>query len=34
MFGYIKPYKSEMKVGEYDTFKAIYCGLCKQLAHV
>lgn len=34
MFGYIKPYKPEMKVSEFDTFKAIYCGLCKQLSHV
>jgi len=23
-----------MKVREFDTFKAIYCGLCKQLSHV
>lgn len=34
MFGYIKPYKPEMKVKEFDTFKAVYCGLCKQLSHV
>ena len=34
MFGYIKPYKPEMKMKEFDTFKAIYCGLCKQLSHV
>lgn len=34
MFGYIKPCKPEMKVREFDTFKAIYCGLCKQLSHV
>ncbi len=34
MFGYIKPYKPDMKVSEFDTFKAIYCGLCKQLSHV
>lgn len=34
MFGYIKPYKPEMKVAEFDTFKGIYCGLCKQLSHV
>lgn len=31
MFGYIKPYKPEMKVSELDTFKAVYCGLCRQL---
>lgn len=34
MFGYIKPCKPEMKVKEFDTFQAIYCGLCKQLSHV
>jgi len=34
LFGYIKPYKPEMKVREFDTFQAIYCGLCKQLSHV
>lgn len=34
MFGYIKPFKPEMKVKEFDTYKAIYCGLCKQLGSV
>lgn len=34
MFGYIKPFKPEMKVREFDTFKAVYCGLCKQLSRV
>lgn len=32
MFGYIKPYQQELKVGEFDVFKAIYCGLCKELS--
>ena len=31
VFGYIKPYKPEMKLIEFDTYKAVYCGLCKQL---
>lgn len=31
MFGYIKPFKPEMKMKEFDTYKAVYCGLCKQL---
>ena len=31
MFGYIKPFKPEMKICEYETYKAVYCGLCKQL---
>lgn len=29
MFGYIKPNREEMKVKEYNTYKAVYCGLCK-----
>ncbi|WP_343252799.1 DUF5685 family protein [Ligaoa zhengdingensis] len=33
MFGYVKPYKPQMKICEYDTYKAVYCGLCKQLGH-
>lgn len=31
LFGYIKPFKPEMKIKEFDTYKAVYCGLCKQL---
>jgi hypothetical protein len=31
MFGYIKTYKPEMKIREYDAYKAVYCTLCKQL---
>lgn len=31
MFGYLQIQKSELKVCEYDSYKAIYCGLCKQL---
>lgn len=34
LFGYIKPYKPEMKMKEFDTYKAVYCGLCKQLGKV
>lgn len=34
MFGYIKPFKPEMKYSEFDTFQAVYCGLCKQLSRV
>ncbi|MEG0115579.1 MAG: DUF5685 family protein, partial [Hydrogenoanaerobacterium sp.] len=33
MFGYIKPFKPQMRICEYDTYKAVYCGLCKQLGH-
>lgn len=31
MFGYIKPAKSELKVREYELFRAGYCGLCRTL---
>lgn len=31
MFGYIKADKPEMKVREFETYKAIYCSLCKEL---
>ncbi|MTI47811.1 MAG: cyclodeaminase/cyclohydrolase family protein [Firmicutes bacterium] len=31
MFGYITPYKGELKVKEYEIFKGYYCGLCKSL---
>lgn len=31
MFGYVKPFIPELKVCEDEIYKAIYCGLCKQL---
>ena len=31
MFGYIKIYKPEMKIKEYEVYKGIYCTLCKEL---
>ncbi len=31
MFGYVKPKKSEMKIREYDTYRAAYCGLCRAM---
>lgn len=31
MFGYIRPYKPEMKVRELDLYRAAYCGLCHTL---
>lgn len=31
MFGYVKPDKAELKIKEYETYKAIYCSLCKTL---
>ena len=31
MFGYVRPYKDEMVVREYEQYKAIYCELCRQI---
>lgn len=31
MFGYIKPYKPEMKIKEFSGFRAEYCGVCKAM---
>lgn len=31
MFGYIRPLKDELKVREFEQFKACYCGLCRVL---
>ncbi len=31
MFGYLKIHKDELLVREYDAYKAVYCGLCRQL---
>ncbi|MGN1418110.1 MAG: DUF5685 family protein [Acutalibacteraceae bacterium] len=31
MFGYVKIYKPELKVKEYETYRGLYCSLCKTL---
>ncbi len=31
MFGYVRPYKSELRVREYEQYKAVYCELCRVL---
>ncbi len=31
LFGYVRIAKGELKVKEYETYKAVYCSLCKQL---
>ncbi len=31
MFGYVRPYESEMLVREYEQYKAAYCELCNEL---
>ena len=32
MFGYILPEKPELKIKEYDLYRAYYCGVCKSIA--
>ena len=31
MFGYVIPRKSELRVREWESYRAYYCGLCKEL---
>lgn len=31
MFGFLQIHKDELKVKEYEAYKSVYCGLCKQL---
>ena len=31
MFGYVRPFKGEMLVKEYDAYKGVYCQLCRAL---
>lgn len=31
MFGYIRPFKPELKICEYNTYNAVYCGFCRAL---
>lgn len=31
MFGYVRPVKAELKVKDYELFKAAYCGLCHAM---
>ena len=31
MFGYIKPYMPELKMREYELYRALYCGLCRSM---
>lgn len=34
MFGYIKCFKPELKMWEYDLYKSVYCGLCKEMGRL
>lgn len=31
MFGYVRPYREELKVREFDAYQAMYCGLCHTM---
>ena len=31
MFGYVKPYVAELRVREYDFYRATYCGICRAM---
>ena len=31
MFGYIKPLKNELRIKEYELYRAYYCSMCKKL---
>ncbi|MDR2361041.1 MAG: DUF5685 family protein [Oscillospiraceae bacterium] len=31
MYGYIRPFKPELKIREWETYQAAYCGLCAEL---
>lgn len=31
MFGYIRPFQPELRMKEYEAYKSVYCGLCKEL---
>ena len=31
MFGFVRPYKDELKVKDYELFRSVYCGLCHSL---
>lgn len=34
MFGYVKPLVSELKVAEYERYRALYCGMCLALGRI
>ncbi len=34
MFGYIKPYIPDLTVGDYEYYRAAYCGLCRSMGKI
>ena len=33
MFGYVRPLKPELLVREYERYRSVYCGICRQIRH-
>ncbi len=31
LFGYIRPFQPELRMKEYEAYRSVYCGLCKEL---
>lgn len=31
MFGYVRPFAPEMKVAEYEKYRGVYCGVCREI---
>ena len=31
MFGYIRPYKEELKLKDYNFYRGFYCALCTEM---
>lgn len=34
MFGYVKPYIPTLQVQEYELYRAVYCGLCREMGKI
>ena len=34
VYGYVRPLIPELKVGEYERYRAVYCGLCRSMGRV
>ena len=34
MYGYVRPLVAELRVGEYERYRAVYCGLCRSIGRL
>ena len=34
MFGYVMPYVPTLQVQEYELYRAVYCGLCREMGRI